>query len=74
MNGAGPSRAKQALWLMLAVSGAAVLFMASFNYMSCRNDGAGQIICFIYALLLTGLEAIVLIVATVFKLLWLLLP
>jgi hypothetical protein len=74
MNGEGPSRPKQALWLMLAVSAAAVIFRAAFHYTTCRNDGGGQIACLIAALLGTGLEAVVLIVVTIFRLLKLILP
>jgi hypothetical protein len=54
---------------MLAILATAFLLMAASNYTSCRADGSSKVGYFIYALLLTGLEAAALIFRDLLQLL-----
>jgi|HubBroStandDraft_1064217.scaffolds.fasta_scaffold1493007_1 hypothetical protein len=74
MNGARPSRAAQALWLMLGVTAVALLFLGASNYVSCRIDGMSKVGCFIWALLSAAFEAFLFVLVTIFKVLMLVLP
>jgi hypothetical protein len=62
------------LWLMLATSACWVMYLFAASYGGCRADGSGKLGCFMLALFMSVLEAIVFIVLTIVKLLLLMLP
>jgi hypothetical protein len=70
----GTNRLGQAIWLILAIAACWVFYLAASSYGSCRATGSGKLGCFIGALLITAFETLIFAVATVVKLLRLVLP
>jgi hypothetical protein len=66
--------ASRALWLMFAISAAWAVYVFGSRYGSCRADGTGELFCFGIALFFGWLEVLVFVIATVAKLLMLILP
>jgi hypothetical protein len=59
---------------MLAVAAIWTVYVFGSNYGNCRVDGTGKIICFAIALFMSYLEVLVFVIATIAKLLMLILP
>ncbi len=59
---------------MLAIAAIWAVYTFGSHYSSCRADGSGQVLCFFLALLFSWLEVIVIVIATIVKLITLALP
>jgi hypothetical protein len=64
----------RALWLMLAVSACWVVYVFGSNYNGCRKYGFGEVVCFLGTLPLSGVEVLSFVVATLAKVVGLILP
>jgi hypothetical protein len=66
--------AARALWLMLAVSAGWITYLFTSNYGSCRAHGSEQLGCFVIALFLSCMEALLFAFLTIINLLIFILP
>jgi hypothetical protein len=60
--------ARRALWLILTISAAWVLYLLASHYGSCRAGGTGKLGCSIFALFLSGWDVLVFVLLTINKL------
>jgi hypothetical protein len=74
MNGIHPNWPARAVWIMLAIAAIWAIYAFASHYSSCRTDGSGQVPCFVLALFFSWLDLLVLVIATVVKLITLALP
>lgn len=74
MKGLPQSWAARGLWLVLAISAVWTVYVFGSNYGDCRMDGAGKITCLLITLFMSCLEVLVFVIATIAKLLVLILP
>jgi hypothetical protein len=66
--------AKIALWAMLAVAAAWVVYRVTANYGNCRVDGTGKLGCLAVTLFMSTIEFFTFVVVTMIKLLLTILP
>jgi hypothetical protein len=59
---------------MLAVAAMWAVYTFGSHYSSCRADGSDQVLCFFLALLFSWFEAIVIVIATIVKVITLAMP
>jgi hypothetical protein len=63
-----------ALWLMLAISGAWLVYLLGSHYVSCRTVGTGKLACFVISFFISCWDVLVLVVLTVGKFIAFILP